>query len=161
MKENKEETYLQRKRRLFGRFHHMKTYIEELNRILKVKKTAEDIWSIVDSDNFVEESKKQRWALKYVRTIPFEEKQKLLYLLESNVITWNQPHMLYISNARDCGFVTISSLDDFNWNFNFYDESGGIVCFEDLNHTEKITLDYDEESSEYLIELKIYQSIEK
>ena len=43
MKSCEMETYEQKQRRLFGRFHSMKAYLEELRRLLKVEKTADDI----------------------------------------------------------------------------------------------------------------------
>lgn len=50
---NKEvETYQQKKLRLFGRFHHMAAYLEELGFLLNVEKREDDIWSIVKSDTF-------------------------------------------------------------------------------------------------------------
>ena len=56
------ETYEQKQRRLFGRFHSMKAYLEELRRLLKVEKTADDIWSIVESDAFTQKGKALEWT---------------------------------------------------------------------------------------------------
>ena len=71
--DNKEvETYQQKKRRLFGRFHHMAAYLEELGCLLNVEKREDDIWSIVKSDAFVEKAKGLEWTLLFKDVFPFK-----------------------------------------------------------------------------------------
>ena len=75
MEEHEIETYQQKKRRLFGRFHSMIKYLEVLGHLLNATKTEDDIWSIVKSDNFIEKSKTFEWVLLYKNFFPFRTKK--------------------------------------------------------------------------------------
>ena len=81
MENNKMETYQQKKRRLFGRFHSMTKYLEVLGHLLNIKKAKDDIWSIVKSDNFIEESKTFKWILLCKDSLTIQNKSQLLKIL--------------------------------------------------------------------------------
>lgn len=152
------ETYQQKKRRLFGRFHHMAEYIEVLSRLLTITKKQEDVWSIVESDIFIEKSKIVKWELLYKDNFLFRDKQHLLDVLRNNIEDWNESFSFFISNSEYCGLVSISSLHEINWDFNFHDDPGGILCLESMNHKVRIILDYYMERNTELIEVSIYKS---
>ena len=139
------ETYQQKKRRLFGRFHSMTKYLEELAQLLNVTKTKNDIWSIVRSDHFIEKSKTFKWFLLYKEIISFEDKTHLLNILNKHIEDWNKPYSMFISKSEDCGLVGISSLHEINWNFSFNDVPDGIICLERSDNKE-------------LLEISIYKS---
>lgn len=152
------ETCQQKKRRLFGRFHSMEKYLKELNRLLNVNKSKEDIWSIEESDASIERSKTLEWILLYKEIFPFNDKVHLKEILQNYIETWDKPYRMFIPKSEDCGLVCISSLHEFNWDFNFYDESGGIICLERIDYKVRIILDYYEDKKEYL-EILIYNSL--
>lgn len=152
------ETCQQKKMRLFGRFHSMEKYLEELNRLLNVKKSKEDIWSIEESDASIERSKTLEWILLYKEIFPFNDKAHLQEVLQNHIKVWDKPYRMFISKSEDCGLVCISSLHEINWDFNFYDESGGIICLERIDYKVRIILDYYEDKKEYL-EILIYNSL--
>ena len=85
MKSFEMETYEQKQRRLFGRFHSMKAYLEELRRLLKVEKTADDIWSIVESDAFIQKGKALEWTMLHHEIFPFKDKAHLRKILEYHI----------------------------------------------------------------------------
>ena len=157
MEEDEIETYQQKKRRLFGRFHSMTKYLEVLGHLLNVKKTKDDIWSIVKSDNFIEESKTFEWILLCKDIHSFEDKTQLLKILTKHIEDWNKPYAMFVSKSEDCGLVGISSLYDINWNFSFNDEPDGIICLERIDHKERIILDLDMEDNKKLLEISIYK----
>lgn len=161
MGNNEIETYQQKKRRLFGRFHSMTKYLEVLGLLLNVTKTREDIWSIVKSDNFIEESKTFEWVLLYKDFSSFENKAHLLEILTKYIEDWNKPYSMFISKSEDCGLVGISSLHDINWNFSFNDDPDGIICLERIDHKERIILDFDMEDNKELLEISIYKSLDE
>ena len=155
MKSCEMETYEQKQRRLFGRFHSMKAYLEELRRLLKVEKTADDIWSIVESDAFIQKGKALEWTMLHHEIFPFKDKAHLRKILENHIEDWNQPYGMFIDKSADCGLVGISSLHDINWDFNFQDEPGGIICLTRRDYKEHIVLEYDIEEGMELFEIKI------
>ena len=159
MEEDEIETYQQKKRRLFGRFHSMTKYLEVLSHLLNVTKNKDDIWSIVKSDNFIEESKRFEWILLCKDFLSFENKTHLLKILTKHIEDWNKPYSMFVSKSEDCGLVDISSLHDINWNFSFNDEPDGIICLERIDHKERIILDFDMENNKELIEISIYKSL--
>lgn len=161
MGNNEIETYQQKKRRLFGRFHSMIKYLEVLGHLLNVTKTKDDIWSIVKSDNFIEESKTFKWILLYKDSFSFEDKTHLLKILTEYIEDWNKPYSMFVSKSEDCGLVGISSLHDINWNFSFNDEPDGIICLERIDHKERIILDFDMEDNKELLEISIYKSLDE
>ena len=161
MENNKMETYQQKKRRLFGRFHSMTKYLEVLGHLLNVTKTKDDIWSIVKSDNFIEESKTFEWILLCKDILSFENKTQLLKILTKYIEDWDKPYAMFVSKSEDCGLVSISSLHDINWNFSFNDEPDGIICLERIDHKERIILDFDMEDNKELLEISIYKSLDE
>ena len=155
--DNKEvETYQQKKRRLFGRFHHMATYLEELGCLLNVEKREDDIWSIVKSDAFVEKAKGLEWTLLFKDVFPFKNKELLQEVLKNYVEDWNVPYSLFISHSEYCGLVSISSLYEINWYLYFPDE---IICLTRMDYKEHIIVDYYKEDDEELIEVEIKKSL--
>ena len=159
MEEHEIETYQQKKRRLFGRFHSMIKHLEVLEHLLNATKTEDDIWSIVKSDNFIEKSKTFEWVLLYKDFFPFEDKPHLLKILTKYIEDWNKPYSMFISKSEDCGLVGISSLHNINWNFSFNDEPDGIICLERIDHKERIILDFYMEDNKELLEISIYKSL--
>lgn len=64
---------------------------------------------------------------------------------------------MWIKNADICGLVELSSIMDFNFNFEF-NETGDDNAFISLirsDYTKEIGLDYYEESSEHYIEISL------
>ncbi|WP_159434470.1 hypothetical protein [Bacteroides ndongoniae] len=150
----KEETYEQKKRRLFGRFHRLDDYLGELNHLIKHRVTKQEIMSIIDSDLFLESNRKYSWNSKLFQTIDFSNKALLLDILRQNISRWDMPYILYTVDSKDCGCVCLSSLDDFNWMYNMHDTHGGLIDFIRIDHRESICLDWDWDTQELDIEIQ-------
>lgn len=151
------ETLAQKKRRLFGG-KYLPKYLEELSRLLGRKVESTELLSIVETDKFIDsinyfkESKPD-----YKETIKFSDKARLKTILYKTVIGWDVPYMIYLAYSRNCGLMRISSLCCFNWNFDFNDEHGRYITFTRADGKERIVLDYDEEFSEQVLEIRIYK----
>lgn len=154
---NKMETLVQKKRRLFGR-KYLPKYLEELSRLLGRNVESTELLSIVQTDEFLDSTSYfQKQEPYYKRIIRFSDKEFLKVILHKTIIGWNVPYMIYLSDSLYCGLMKISSLFCFNWNFNFDDEQAGLIIFTRMDGEEKIVLDYFEESSEQMLEIRIYK----
>ena len=89
--------------------------------------------------------------------VPFSDKESLINLIKSFEHDYNIPYYMWIKNADICGLVELSSIWDFNFNFEF-NETGDDNAFISLirsDYTKEIGLDYYEESSEHYIEISL------
>lgn len=151
------ETYEQKKRRLFGK-QHLKTYLEELNRIVKIDVVAADLLSIIETDKICDVKissipKNLRHSFK----ILFEEKEKLREIISNYIAKTHHKVYVITSYSMDCGALKINSLNDFNFDFSFKDEHTGLISLIREDLLEKIVLDfYKEDEIEYL-EIEIYE----
>lgn len=151
------ESLEQKKRRLYGK-KNLTQYLEELNRLILYKVEEKDLLSIIDTDNFIKSSKTlDRNCLFFQTTILFSEKEKLLELIKENTLEMSSPYIMCLSHSLDCGLMRISSLYDFNFNFDFNDEHAGLIEFIREDKQEGILLDYSEENNKKNIEIEIYR----
>lgn len=51
---NNNETYEQKRRRLFGKVNFLPAYLQQLNKLLNIEVTADMLLSIVKTDSFLE-----------------------------------------------------------------------------------------------------------
>lgn len=52
---NNNETYEQKRRRLFGKVNFLPAYLQQLNKLLNIEVTADMLLSIVKTDSFLEQ----------------------------------------------------------------------------------------------------------
>ena len=71
------ETYEQKRRRLFGKVNFLPAYLQQLNKLLNIEVTADMLLSIVETDCFLEQIDFNSDTLFYKETIPFEDKENL------------------------------------------------------------------------------------
>ena len=150
------ETLEQKKRRLLGK-KYLRSYLEELSRLLNRNVKGDELLSIEDTDAFIRETASLKNGIYYKKTIKFEDKVYLKNILEKNVSDFDKPYFMYLSYSLDCGLMKFSSLRDFNLNFNFYDEHVGLIEFIRSDEMEEILLDYYEENGEKLIDIEIFK----
>jgi len=152
------ENLEQKKRRIFGK-KYLSNYLEELNKLFKIDISQDDLLSIVDTDEFINNT---AIALKnrvptYTETILFTDKIKLKEILNKKVSKANVPYNIFLSYSLDCGLARIPNLSFFNLDFSFFDEHSGIIIFIRYDGHEKILLDYYEESNKKLLNIEIYK----
>lgn len=151
------ETLAQKKRRLFGR-KYLTKYLEELGRLLKRKVESTELLSTVQTDEFIDSINYFKESNPdYKETIKFSDKSRLKAILYKTVSEWDVPYMVYLAYSHDCGLMKISSLFCFDWNFDFNDEHGRFIALTRIDGKERIVLDYDEEHSEQVLEIKIFK----
>lgn len=151
------ETLEQKKRRLFGK-KHLPRYLRELNKLLRKGVKAQDLLSIVDTDSFMNSVSYFKDKKPYNKEIiKFSDKSRLKEIFSKEIIDWDVPYMIYLSDSLDCGLLEIPSLYYFNFDFSFYDEHAGIITFTRIDGEQKIVLDYYEEDDEKFIEIETYR----
>lgn len=145
------ETIEQKKRRVFGK-QYLSEYLKELNALTNINITADMLLSIVESDSVGTVTKEYSYKL----TINFYDKETLLLLVRQLINLKDGPCYLYTAYSTDCGILKLSSLKDFNINFNFDDEHAGLLklTLEDLSN--ELVLDFYEENDEYYLEIEIF-----
>ena len=150
-----EETYEQKKRRLFGK-QHLPEYLEILGRLLRQNIHAQDLLSIVATDEFIRSTAYFKdIAPCYEKTIEFSDKTALKRILSDEVSDWNLPYTMYISGSLDCGLLVIPTLSWFDLDFSFDDDPGGLASFTRIDGEEHIVLDYYEERGTQYLEIQI------
>lgn len=148
------ENQEQKKRGLYGK-QYLPTYIDELNRILKIKIEPSDLLSIVETDKVV--SKNFVKKLKCTYKLFFEEKDKLRDIIFNNIES-DKNYYLFVSHFKECGLLIIKSLNEFNWDFSFYDLPSGIITFVSIDFSEELVLDFTEEEGRKYMEIEIYSN---
>lgn len=142
-----EETFEQKKRRLFG-----KQYLGEYKKtISKICKSNYEILSIVDSDKIFKNLKELRKLPSL--TFPFNEK----------VSVWKSYKYKFIDSiylmtklSDDCGIIKVKSIDYFNIDFDFFDESEGMIVIANEDLTYKLLLDFYEDNASLKIDIIEY-----
>lgn len=142
-----EETFEEKKRRLFG-----KQYLGEYQKtISKICKGNYQFLSIVDSDEIFNKLKELKKLSSL--TFCFDEKTSVL---ESYKYKFIDSVYLMTKLSADCGIIKVKNIDYFNIDFDFSDESEGmiIIANEDLSY--KLLLDFYEDSGSLKIDIIEY-----
>jgi len=63
---------------------------------------------------------------------------------------------LFTSLSKDCGTVDINMLNEFNFNFNYFDDTSGILILISTSGDKKIILDFYEEDKKKYLEIEFY-----
>ena len=101
------ETYEQKRRRLFGKVNFLPAYLQQLNKLLNIEVTADMLLSIVETDCFLEQIDFNSDTLFYKETIPFEDKENLQRIVWSKLLDWNTNYMMELTNVKECGLLPI------------------------------------------------------
>jgi len=146
-----EETLEQKKRRLFGK-QYLSEYLGVIKKITFIENT--ELLSIVDTDEVIKNSSdlKKHCSYKFYFNEKLEIKKKIY-----DTIKYNGKFYLFTSLSQDCGCVIINSLNDINFNFNFEDDSSGIISLISFDLSEKILFDFYIENDKQLIEIEYYK----
>lgn len=148
-----DETYEQKRRRLFGKVNYLPEYLNTLRRILKTEVTTNQLLSIVGTDDFL--SRNKSWLCVYKETIPFEDKRKLKEIVHSITQDENVPYFIWLDQSTNCGLYMIPNLSAFNWDFKFDDDPNGIIILTRQDGREEIVLDFYEEDDQNLLDIKL------
>lgn len=154
---NNNETYEQKRRRLFGKVNFLPAYLQQLNKLLNIEVTADMLLSIVKTDSFLEQIDFDSDTLFYKETISFEDKEKLQRIVRSKLLDWNANYMMELTNVKECGLLPIPNLSVFNWDFKYEDEKSGIIVFIRQDKKEELVLDFYEEDFQYFLDIEIYR----
>lgn len=144
-------------RAFIGRIHYLPAYLKDLSALLQREVSAEELWSLPDTEAFFKKSREVNLKMVFKETLNFSDKLSLLRIAHENVEQWDSPYMMYLSDVETCGLLEIPTLSCFNWNFQFTDEHCGIIFFIRKDKREKIVLDFYEEYSEYFIDVEVFR----
>ena len=157
MKPENNETYEQKRRRLFGKVNFLPEYLNTLRRILKTEVTTNQLLTIVDTDDFL--SRNKSWLCVYKETIPFEDKNKLKEIVHSIEQDESIPYLIWLDQSTSCGLYMIPNLSAFNWDFKFDDDPNGIISLMRRDGKKEIVLDFYEEDNQNLLDIKFNMKI--
>nr|WP_315218686.1 hypothetical protein [uncultured Flavobacterium sp.] len=145
------ESIEQKKRRLYGK-RYLEEYLKELNALTNIKVFESNLMSIVESDLLGTVIKSKV----YKTTIKFNDKEKLLLLVGEMIKTKNKSCYLYTTYSEDCGVLKLKSLNEFNINFNFDDEHGGLIkiVLEDLSN--ELILDFYNQENDIYLDIEVF-----
>ncbi|MBW3469836.1 hypothetical protein LZF95_21070 [Algoriphagus sp. AGSA1] len=146
-----EETFDQKKRRLFGK-QSLQSYINTIEKLTTDSERC--ILSIVETDKILEKVSTLKEVFKTV--LPFEDKTGLKNIVNEKFKSEDSIYLL-TSLSRDCGGIVINSIANFNFNFNFDDDSGGIFSLVSNDLKERILFDFYEENGKKFIEIEYFQ----
>jgi len=146
------ETLEQRKRRLFGK-QYLNDYLSVLNKLSLIKIENKDLLSIVETDMIIDKASSLLLSnsLKIDFLNKYEFKKKIL-----NIFNYQDRVYLFTSLSKDCGTVEINMLNEFNFNFNYNDDTSGIIILISTSGEKKIILDFYEEAKKKYIEIEFY-----
>lgn len=148
-----EESLEQKKRRLFGT-----QYLNEYKKVIKklTKSNIQDnkILSILETDKINENGLKLK--IKFSKKVLFKDKEELKNIA-FEIFKTDENVYLFTSLSMDCGVIMIKSITSFNFDFDFMDDSSGIISLIDLNVKNKILLDFYEEDKLQYLEIELYQ----
>ena len=144
-------------RAFIGRIHYLPAYLKDLSALLQREVSAEELWSLPDTEAFFKKSREVNLKMVFKETLNFSDKLSLLRIAHENVEQWDSPYMMYLSDVETCGLLEIPTLSCFNWNFQFTDEHCGIIFFTRKDVRENTILDFYEEYSEYFIDVEVFR----
>lgn len=154
------ENINQKKRRVAGKVYYLRQYIEDLNKLLFCEVTSDLLISLIETDSFFDKFPISSFELKRKETLNFADKEKLLSITHKEISSWTSPYYVYLIGVEYCGMIEVPSLNSFNWDFNFEDETHGAVMFVRKDGKEKLVLDFYEEFSQYFMDIEIYRFVE-
>lgn len=143
------ESLEQKKRRLFGK-QFLQKYMNIIQRLTKTEDEIKPL-SIVTTDYIIE--RQSLLKKKNEKRFEFNDKKEFKKYVINN---FNYKGVVYLmtSLSKDCGGIELTSINEFNFEFNYNDEPDGIVSIISSDFKEKILLDF------YLIKDKTYIEIE-
>ena len=147
------ETIEQKKRRLYGK-QYLNEYFKELKALTNNEVYESDILSISETDNIPNLSISSKPSSKY--NIEFQEKNKLLTLIDEVIQLKDGECFLFSSYSKDCGAMKLCSLANFNVNFNFDDEHSGIITIISADFSNQIIFDFFIENHIQYLEIELY-----
>ncbi|WP_353118217.1 hypothetical protein [Myroides odoratus] len=148
------ESLEQKKRRLYGK-KYLKEYIGVIKRITTLNEHEINLLSIIETDNIIEKEK----------TLKFQSSSKLFFNdkeeLKKFIIEKLNTDSIYVCTqfSVDCGILMIDSLKVFNFQFDFDDDSSGIITLINSNLEHKVLLDFYEENGLKYIEIEYYAKV--
>lgn len=146
------ESLGQKKRRLYGK-KYLNEYIDVIKRITTLNENEIRILSIVETDNIIEKEKELQ--LKSSIKVFFNDKDVLKKFTLDKLNTDDNIY-LFISFSEDCGALVMDSIDFFNFQFDFKDDSAGIITLINSSLEDKVLFDFYEEKGLKYIEVEHY-----
>ena len=147
------------KRQLYGRTNYMKPYLEELRQLFSSEIDENDILSLFDSEAILEKKAHKKRRLIFECVLPFSERENARQILQAYDFPINAPYYLWIEYADYCGLAKISSLEPFNWSFDWLIDSNGIFSFTDIYIKREIVLDFYEDEGNWQQVIRIALSV--
>lgn len=148
------DTAEQKRRRIIGK-QKISNYLIELNNILKINVSTNNLLSLEETDFVLLNLYKLEFFFK--KTILLEHKTEFENVVVNNISQSEYGYFVFISDVLQCGTIRISSIDHFNFNFGYDDLGSGIISIVREDLSEKIILDFYEENGTKYIDIELYR----
>lgn len=150
----KDESYEQKKRRLFGK-QKMQEHLYDLNLFLNCSITENHLLSIVDTDSLLERIDKEiSLRPDFFMTVHFEDRKEQLEQVIKQHLDEKSSYYLWIYSSDICGIYLIDSLFDLNLSFPWDAPDLLILIEHDLK--KKVVLDWYEEDENFKLDIVLY-----
>lgn len=147
------ETLEQKKRRLAGKVKYLDAYIKTLNKITSKKVDATMLLSIVETDKLLGPGKSVDYVVDYETTLDFCNKETAWETIRK--VFGNNSLFIALNHVRECGLFPLESIDQFNIDFDFEDDPGGLIVLMSKNCLKEVVLDFYEEGNLKKMDIEI------
>lgn len=147
-----EESLEQKKRRLFGK-QYLKSYEDELKKVVTIPINSDGFLSIAETDNIRLQENDEKISFRF----EFSDKNSLSSIINKIYNYDREECYLYIgSYSEDCGLYRLNSIKDFNVGFSLTEISSGIIIIYSIHKGCKILFDFYEEQGVERMEVEVY-----
>lgn len=129
------------------------SYLSELEQLLSSKF---DLLTLEETESLIEGTRNIRDKNRYKIITPFPNKSSLKKFIELVAENNDDIIYLYTDYSKFCGMVRIKSIKEFNTDFDFDDEHGGLIELQDEKAQNGLILDFFEENGTQKLEMETY-----
>ncbi|MBQ7640466.1 MAG: hypothetical protein IJS91_05715 [Bacteroidales bacterium] len=135
----------------------MKPYLNELRLLFSCGFAEDDILSLNESEAILKKKAQKRRCLVFECVLPFSKREEAKQILRTFDFPVNLPYYLWVEYADTCGLAMISSLEPFNWDFDWDIDSNGIFSFTDIYIKREIVFDFyeDEDNGQQVLRIAL------
>lgn len=137
------ETLEQKKRRLAGKVKYLDIYIRTLNRITFKEVDSSMLLSVVETDRLLGPIYSTEYKIDNETTLDFCNKETAWETIRK--VFGNNSLFIALNHVRECGLFPLESIDQFNIDFDFEDDPGGLIVLMSKNCLKEVVLDFYEE----------------
>ena len=132
-------------------------HLSELSRLVGREVTREDLMSLEETEAIREQAKRVKLVPFWTFEIPFADKSspRFRWLMKGLAALNPTPVYVWTPLSNVCGLLRPVALSDVNFGFDFNLSAEGILVILTADLSDKLLLDYSEESDEQKLEIEL------